>query len=146
MVRFRSYGYQQTYKKQQVSALKSAPMVFPTRARQVCKSTLAKEIIAKKSGARYITFAEPSLLLAAKRDPSGFLEEVLCFIRDKKQSHLQRTLLPYLFRHCGESASNSHPYRLDFAIRKRAPFSVNIVAARHRCANGGDFVGSYLQG
>lgn len=57
-----------------VSALKSAPVVFLTGARQVGKSTLAKQLIAGKDGARYLTFDEPGILLAARRDPAGFLE------------------------------------------------------------------------
>jgi len=61
-------------KKQLLSALKASPVVLLTGARQVGKSTLVKEIVAKESGARYITFDEPSVLLAAKKDPSGFLE------------------------------------------------------------------------
>lgn len=53
-------------------ALKSAPVVFLTGARQVGKSTLVKQLI-KSPDSTYITFDDPNQLLAARNDPSGFL-------------------------------------------------------------------------
>lgn len=84
-------------KNQLVSALKSSPVTLLTGARQVGKSTLVKEIVAKEkeSGARYITFDEPSVLLAAKRDPSGFLE-ALADIRTVVLDEVQRVPELYL--------------------------------------------------
>ena len=52
-------------------SLQQSPAVFLTGARQVGKSTLAKQIVGPNSV--YLTFDDPTLLLAAKRDPSGFL-------------------------------------------------------------------------
>ncbi len=57
-------------------ALKSAPVVFISGARQVGKSTLVKEVAGSRKDSLYITFDDPNMLMAARRDSTGFLESV----------------------------------------------------------------------
>lgn len=87
--------FSRNIKSQLIAALKASPVLFLTGARQVGKSTLSKEIVAKQSDTRYITFDEPSVLLAAKRDPSGFLE-ALADIRTVVLDEVQRVPELYL--------------------------------------------------
>ncbi len=53
-------------------ALSRSPAVYLTGARQVGKTTLALEI-AREEGMAYLTLDDPTLLAAARRDPSGIV-------------------------------------------------------------------------
>ncbi|MCC7531161.1 MAG: AAA family ATPase, partial [Candidatus Melainabacteria bacterium] len=55
-------------------AIRNAPVVFLTGARQVGKSTLVKQLIGSRKDAQYITFDDPNLVMAARRDPAAFLD------------------------------------------------------------------------
>lgn len=54
-------------------ALSDTPVVFLRGARQVGKSTLAKELLGDIFPAKYVTLDNATLLAAASADPSGFL-------------------------------------------------------------------------
>jgi len=56
-----------------VQALGDTPVVLVNGARQTGKSTLVQSTELPESGRRYLTFDDPSLLAAAKSDPSGFV-------------------------------------------------------------------------
>jgi len=42
-------------------------------ARQTGKSTLVQSVAATSPGRQYLTFDDPGVLAAAKRDPNGFI-------------------------------------------------------------------------
>jgi predicted AAA+ superfamily ATPase len=54
-------------------ALSDTPVVMINGARQTGKTTLIQSAETPLSGQQYLTFDDPSILAAAKRDPSGFL-------------------------------------------------------------------------
>jgi uncharacterized protein len=56
-----------------VQALADTPVVLVNGARQTGKSTLVQSTELPASGRQYLTFDDPSLLAAAKGDPSGFV-------------------------------------------------------------------------
>lgn len=56
-----------------LQALQDTPAVLINGARQTGKSTLAKLPEFEKQGRRYLTFDDPGVLAAAKRDPNGFI-------------------------------------------------------------------------
>ncbi|MEX0848700.1 MAG: ATP-binding protein [Candidatus Dependentiae bacterium] len=56
-------------------ALKRSPIVLLNGARQVGKSTLAKELL-KEGGFNYLTFDDETVYLAAKSDPTSFIENI----------------------------------------------------------------------
>jgi len=58
---------------QLLQALADTPVVLVNGARQAGKSTLVQSPELQTSGRQYLTFDDPSVLAAAKRDPSGFV-------------------------------------------------------------------------
>ena len=56
-----------------LQALEDTPAVLVNGARQTGKSTLVQSIESAKSARHYLTFDDPGLLAAAKRDPNGFI-------------------------------------------------------------------------
>ena len=54
-------------------ALGDTPAVLINGARQTGKSTLAQLPELKQQGRQYLTFDDPGVLTAAKRDPNGFI-------------------------------------------------------------------------
>lgn len=56
------------------SLLKRMPVVFLQGARQVGKTTLAKQLIAEGVMERYLSFDDPVALSAARQDPAGFTQ------------------------------------------------------------------------
>jgi predicted AAA+ superfamily ATPase len=56
-----------------LQALTDTPVVLVNGARQTGKSTLVQSAELTESGRQYLTFDDPSILAAAKRDPSGFI-------------------------------------------------------------------------
>ena len=56
-----------------VQALTDTPVVLINGARQTGKTTLVKSAEPPLSDRQYLTFDDPSLLAAAKADPSGFI-------------------------------------------------------------------------
>ncbi len=54
-------------------ALEDTPAVLINGARQTGKSTLAQLPELKQQGRQYLTFDDPGVLAAAKRDPNGFI-------------------------------------------------------------------------
>src|SRR5215470_6949432 len=56
-----------------VQALSDTPVVLVNGARQTGKTTLVQSSEAPLSGRQYLTFDDPSILAAARRDPSGFV-------------------------------------------------------------------------
>ncbi|MCW5962216.1 MAG: ATP-binding protein [Pyrinomonadaceae bacterium] len=57
-------------------ALKDTPVILLVGARQVGKSTLAQSLRDDQYQPQYLTFDDPTLLSAAKGNPSGFLDSV----------------------------------------------------------------------
>src|ERR1700730_8951253 len=55
-------------------ALTDTPVGLVNGARQTGKSTLVQSSELTESGRQYLTFDDPSILAAAKRDPSGFID------------------------------------------------------------------------
>jgi predicted AAA+ superfamily ATPase len=58
---------------QLLQALMDTPAVLINGARQTGKSTLAQSPELEKQGRQYLTFDNPGVLAAAKRDPNGFI-------------------------------------------------------------------------
>ena len=58
---------------QLLQALADTPAVLINGARQTGKSTLAQLPELEKQGRQYLTFDDPGVLAAAKRDPNGFI-------------------------------------------------------------------------
>ena len=56
-----------------LQALADTPVVLVNGARQTGKSTLVQSDELVEPGRQYLTFDDPSILAAAKRDPSGFV-------------------------------------------------------------------------
>lgn len=56
-----------------LDALSDSPVVLLNGARQTGKSTLVQELAAREHPARYLTFDDLGVLVAAKEDPVGFL-------------------------------------------------------------------------
>src|ERR1039457_251225 len=56
-----------------LQALADTPVVLVNGARQTGKSTLVQSTELAEPGRQYLTFDDPSILAAAKRDPSGFV-------------------------------------------------------------------------
>src|SRR5271169_3024008 len=56
-----------------LQALDDTPVVLVNGARQTGKSTLVQSTELAEPGRQYLTFDDPSILAAAKRDPSGFV-------------------------------------------------------------------------
>ena len=56
-----------------LEALADTPVVLVNGARQAGKSTLVQSAELTKGGRRYLTFDDPGVLAAAKRDPNGFI-------------------------------------------------------------------------
>lgn len=56
-----------------LQALSDTPAVLVNGARQSGKSTLAQSAELTKHGRQYLTFDDPGVLGAAKRDPNGFI-------------------------------------------------------------------------
>ena len=56
-----------------LQALADTPVVMVNGARQTGKSTLVESAELTKHGRRYLTFDDPGVLAAAKRDPNGFI-------------------------------------------------------------------------
>ena len=54
-------------------ALADTPAVLVNSARQTGKSTLVQSAELMKPGRQYLTFDDPGVLAAAKRDPNGFI-------------------------------------------------------------------------
>lgn len=58
---------------QLLQALSDTPAVLINGARQTGKSTLVQSVAATNPGHQYLTFDDPGVLAAAKRDPNGFI-------------------------------------------------------------------------
>jgi predicted AAA+ superfamily ATPase len=58
---------------QLLQALSDTPAVLINGARQTGKSTLVQSVAATNPGRQYLTFDDPGVLAAAKRDPNGFI-------------------------------------------------------------------------
>jgi predicted AAA+ superfamily ATPase len=58
------------------NALRDTPIVLLNGARQVGKSTLAKEVSKNSGGMKYFTFDDPSVLSAAAASPVSFVEQL----------------------------------------------------------------------
>ncbi len=56
-----------------LQALEDTPAVLVNGARQTGKSTLVQSTLLLKRGRQYLTFDDPGVLAAAKRDPNGFI-------------------------------------------------------------------------
>jgi len=56
-----------------LDALSDSPVVYVRGARQVGKSTLAKELLGDAFPAKYVTLDNASVLAAAESDPAGFI-------------------------------------------------------------------------
>ena len=56
-----------------LQALADTPAVLVNGARQTGKSTLVQSAELRKPGRQYLTFDDPGVLAAAKRDPNGFI-------------------------------------------------------------------------
>ena len=56
-----------------LQALKDTPATLVNGARQTGKSTLVQSAELVKHGRQYLTFDDPGVLAAAKRDPNGFI-------------------------------------------------------------------------
>jgi len=56
-----------------IQALEDTPVVLVNGARQTGKSTLVQSAELVAAGRQYLTFDDPTVLAAAKRDPSGFV-------------------------------------------------------------------------
>ncbi|MGD0815560.1 MAG: ATP-binding protein [Verrucomicrobiota bacterium] len=56
-----------------LEALADTPVVLVNGARQTGKSTLAQSAELTEGGRQYLTFDDPGVLAAAKRDPNGFV-------------------------------------------------------------------------
>ena len=56
-----------------LQALTDTPVVLVNGARQTGKSTLVQSAELTESGRQYLTFDDPGVLAAAKRDPNGFI-------------------------------------------------------------------------
>jgi len=56
-----------------LEALADTPVVLVNGARQAGKSTLVQSAELTKDGRQYLTFDDPGVLAAAKRDPNGFI-------------------------------------------------------------------------
>lgn len=75
-------------------ALQDTPVVLLQGARQVGKSTLAKELLATHPGGRYLTLDDPAVRRSIEVDPAGFLAQGAGLtVLDEIQ------LAPQLFRH-----------------------------------------------
>ncbi|HLB41395.1 MAG TPA: ATP-binding protein [Gammaproteobacteria bacterium] len=59
-----------------LAALADTPVVFLNGARQTGKSTLVQEINHKEHPARYLSFDDPTILMAAKNDPVNFINHL----------------------------------------------------------------------
>ena len=59
-----------------LEALADTPVVLLNGARQVGKSTLAKQIISDEFPAHYLSFDDSTLLNAAKLNPQGFINDL----------------------------------------------------------------------
>jgi len=59
-----------------LQALADTPVVLLNGARQVGKSTLAKQIISHEFPAQYLTFDDSTVLNAAKLNPQGFINDL----------------------------------------------------------------------
>lgn len=58
-----------------IEAFQDTPLVLIKGARQVGKSTLAKELI-DQLGGQSLSFDDPTLLSLAKADPRGFIDQL----------------------------------------------------------------------
>ncbi len=58
------------------AACQDTPVVLLNGARQTGKTTLAKEIYASHGNGNYFTLDDPTTLLAAKSDPTGFIQNL----------------------------------------------------------------------
>src|ERR1022692_467740 len=56
-----------------LQALADTPVVLVNGARQAGKSTLVQSAEFTRYGRQYLTFDDPGMLAAAKRDPNGFI-------------------------------------------------------------------------
>ena len=56
-----------------LQALADTPAVLVNGARQTGKSTLVQSAELTRRGRQYLTFDDPGVLAAAKRDPNGFI-------------------------------------------------------------------------
>src|SRR5260370_27650403 len=57
-----------------LQALADTPVVLVNGARQTGKSTLVQsQEVTEQQGRQYLTFDDPGVLAAAKRDPNGFI-------------------------------------------------------------------------
>jgi hypothetical protein len=56
-----------------LDALADTPAVLVNGARQTGKSTLVQSVELTRQGRQYLTFDDPGVLAAAKRDPNGFV-------------------------------------------------------------------------
>jgi predicted AAA+ superfamily ATPase len=59
-----------------MAALADTPVVVVVGGRQTGKSTLAKSLAEKGHPAKYVTFDDPTVLAAARRDPAGFVDDL----------------------------------------------------------------------
>jgi uncharacterized protein len=71
-----------------VQALADTPVVLVNGARQTGKSTLVQTTEPPVSGRQYLTFDDPSILAAAKRDPSGFVSGLTTPVTLDEVQHL----------------------------------------------------------
>ncbi|MCK4869500.1 MAG: ATP-binding protein [Gammaproteobacteria bacterium] len=67
---------QRSLKSNLLASLEDTPVVLINGARQVGKSTLARQLIAQEHSARYLTFDDNAVLVAAKTNPQGFIREL----------------------------------------------------------------------
>jgi predicted AAA+ superfamily ATPase len=56
-----------------LEALADTPVVLVNGARQAGRSTLVQSAELTRDGRQYLTFDDPGVLAAAKRDPNGFI-------------------------------------------------------------------------
>ena len=56
-----------------LQALADTPVVMVNGVRQTGKSTLVESAELTKHGRQYLTFDDPGIMAAAKRDPNGFV-------------------------------------------------------------------------
>lgn len=68
--------FRRNLKEKLIDALSDTPVVLLSGARQVGKSTLAESLINDRFRAQYQTFDDPTLLAAAKSDPTAYLESL----------------------------------------------------------------------
>ena len=64
-----------------LQALADTPVVLVNGARQAGKSTLVQSAELTEDGRQYLTFDDPGVVAAAKRDPNGFIAGYLALGR-----------------------------------------------------------------